>query len=189
MYTHGGRTPASAYRTPAEGFQGTQVLLAHIPTMADQSTVHALFDDEDANIIVRSSDGVDFRLYKNVLAKASPVFRDMFTATSLTKQLFRKSGPANDLALGKCGDTRRTLSSLLPRRAPGVYRVRTLACRAGSGGKVRHSIPRWKPEGVLRPFLGFRAPAHLRDRVLPAIPRNHSRCREASARGPRVRCA
>lgn len=79
MYTHGGRTPASAYRTPAEGFQGTQVLLAHIPTMADQSTVHALFDDEDANIIVRSSDGVDFRLYKNVLAKASPVFRDMFT--------------------------------------------------------------------------------------------------------------
>ncbi|KAI0779444.1 hypothetical protein C8Q74DRAFT_692093 [Fomes fomentarius] len=47
--------------------------------MADQSTVRAPFDDADANIIVRSSDGVDFRLYKNVLAKASPVFRDMFT--------------------------------------------------------------------------------------------------------------
>ncbi|KAI0744118.1 hypothetical protein C8Q80DRAFT_880048 [Daedaleopsis nitida] len=37
------------------------------------------FDDADADVIFRSSDGVDFRLYKVVLAKASPVFQGMFT--------------------------------------------------------------------------------------------------------------
>ncbi|GBE80623.1 hypothetical protein SCP_0303380 [Sparassis crispa] len=37
------------------------------------------FDDADADIIIRSSDGVDFRVYKVVLSKASPVFKDMFT--------------------------------------------------------------------------------------------------------------
>ena len=35
------------------------------------------FDDEDADIIFRSSDNVEFRLYKVILAKASPVFRTM----------------------------------------------------------------------------------------------------------------
>ena len=37
------------------------------------------FDDADADIIFRSSDHIDFRLYKVILAKASPVFREMFT--------------------------------------------------------------------------------------------------------------
>ncbi|KAI0829850.1 hypothetical protein BC628DRAFT_1487398 [Trametes gibbosa] len=37
------------------------------------------FDDDDADVIFRSCDGVEFRLYKNVAAKASSVFRDMFT--------------------------------------------------------------------------------------------------------------
>ncbi|KAI1795626.1 hypothetical protein LXA43DRAFT_1090787 [Ganoderma leucocontextum] len=35
------------------------------------------FDDEDAGITFRSSDDVDFRLYRVILAKASPVFRTM----------------------------------------------------------------------------------------------------------------
>ncbi|PIL35931.1 hypothetical protein GSI_01591 [Ganoderma sinense ZZ0214-1] len=39
--------------------------------------LRAPFDDEDADIIFRSSDGVDFRLYRVILAKASPVFRTM----------------------------------------------------------------------------------------------------------------
>ncbi|KAI0745925.1 hypothetical protein C8Q76DRAFT_44693 [Earliella scabrosa] len=37
------------------------------------------FDDEDADIVFRSADGVDFRLYKVIVAKASSVFRDMLT--------------------------------------------------------------------------------------------------------------
>lgn len=37
------------------------------------------FDDADGDIVVRSSDEIAFRLYKNILAKASPIFRGMFT--------------------------------------------------------------------------------------------------------------
>ncbi|KAI0744116.1 hypothetical protein C8Q80DRAFT_879771 [Daedaleopsis nitida] len=40
------------------------------------------FDDPDADIIVRSSDDVKFRLYKVILAKASPVFRAMLQKCS-----------------------------------------------------------------------------------------------------------
>ena len=38
----------------------------------------APFDDADATVIFRSSDGVTFHLYKDVMAKASPIMRDMF---------------------------------------------------------------------------------------------------------------
>ncbi|THH14647.1 hypothetical protein EW146_g5717 [Bondarzewia mesenterica] len=37
------------------------------------------FDDADADVILRSSDHTDFRVYKAILAKASPFFRDMFS--------------------------------------------------------------------------------------------------------------
>lgn len=37
------------------------------------------FDDADADVILRSSDGVDFRVYKVILAKASLFFKDMFS--------------------------------------------------------------------------------------------------------------
>ncbi|KAJ7716947.1 hypothetical protein B0H16DRAFT_1388528, partial [Mycena metata] len=39
----------------------------------------APFDDEDADMILRSSDLVDFRVHKLFLSKASLVFRDMIT--------------------------------------------------------------------------------------------------------------
>ncbi|KAK7023344.1 BTB domain-containing protein [Favolaschia claudopus] len=38
------------------------------------------FDSIDADVIFRTSDGVDFRLHKTVLSLASPLLRDMFTA-------------------------------------------------------------------------------------------------------------
>jgi BTB/POZ domain len=38
-----------------------------------------LFDIPDANLIIRSSDSVDFRVHKPVLAMASPVFKDLFS--------------------------------------------------------------------------------------------------------------
>jgi hypothetical protein len=37
------------------------------------------FDDADADTILRSADDLDFRVYRVILSKASPVFRDMFT--------------------------------------------------------------------------------------------------------------
>jgi hypothetical protein len=37
------------------------------------------FDDTDADTILRSIDNLDFRVYRVILSKASPVFRDMFT--------------------------------------------------------------------------------------------------------------
>jgi hypothetical protein len=37
------------------------------------------FDVPDANIIIRSSDLVDFRVHKSVLALASPFFRDLLS--------------------------------------------------------------------------------------------------------------
>lgn len=43
------------------------------------ASVRAPFDDADADIIFRSSDGVDFRLYKVIVAKASQTFRGMLT--------------------------------------------------------------------------------------------------------------
>ena len=37
------------------------------------------FDDADADVIFRSSDGVRFQAYRVILSKASPFFRDMFS--------------------------------------------------------------------------------------------------------------
>ncbi|KAI0321898.1 hypothetical protein OF83DRAFT_1033272, partial [Amylostereum chailletii] len=50
------------------------------PDLTQIRDAGAPFDDADADIIVRSSDGVDFRLYKAILIKASHAFRDMFAA-------------------------------------------------------------------------------------------------------------
>ncbi|OJA08967.1 hypothetical protein AZE42_06843 [Rhizopogon vesiculosus] len=49
--------------------------------MSDEktSTAQAPFDNHDCDIILRSCDGVDFRVFKLILSLASPVFRDMFT--------------------------------------------------------------------------------------------------------------
>ncbi|KAL5501382.1 hypothetical protein ACEPAH_8642 [Sanghuangporus vaninii] len=41
--------------------------------------VPALFDNAEGDIILRSSDKVDFRVFKVILALASPVFKDIFT--------------------------------------------------------------------------------------------------------------
>ncbi|KAK7684440.1 hypothetical protein QCA50_012387 [Cerrena zonata] len=42
-------------------------------------TAQAPFDDTTASIVLRSSDGVDFYVYKEILKCASPFFRDMFS--------------------------------------------------------------------------------------------------------------
>ena len=46
----------------------------------------APFDDERADLILRSGDGVHFRVFKIVLSLASPIFADMFSTPSPTSQ-------------------------------------------------------------------------------------------------------
>ena len=41
--------------------------------------VQAPFDDAEADVILRSSDGVDFRVHKLLLSLVSTFFRDMFS--------------------------------------------------------------------------------------------------------------
>jgi hypothetical protein len=43
------------------------------------SSPHDTFDVPDANLIIQSSDLVNFRVHKPVLAMASPVFKDLFS--------------------------------------------------------------------------------------------------------------
>ena len=85
------------------------------------------FDDTDADTILRSVDELDFRVYRVILSKASPVFRDMFT--------FPHPGPHKDdddhkdgLPLVRLPESGMTLSMLLyaiypvsPSHAPPPY--------------------------------------------------------------------
>ncbi|KAJ8591847.1 hypothetical protein M405DRAFT_764399 [Rhizopogon salebrosus TDB-379] len=43
------------------------------------STAQAPFDDPNGDVTLRSSDGVDFHVFKFILSFVSPVFKDMFT--------------------------------------------------------------------------------------------------------------
>ncbi|KAJ7195846.1 hypothetical protein B0H12DRAFT_987374, partial [Mycena haematopus] len=45
---------------------------------SSRSIVSAPFDDVDADVILRSSDDIDFHVYRLVLCLASSVFKDMF---------------------------------------------------------------------------------------------------------------
>jgi hypothetical protein len=85
------------------------------------------FDDTDADTILRSVDDLDFRVYRVIMSKASPVFRDMFT--------FPHPGPHEDdddhkdgLPLVRLPESSMTLSMLLyaiypvsPSHAPPPY--------------------------------------------------------------------
>ena len=50
-----------------------------IPDTSDPSFVPLLLNVPDASIIVRSSDQVNFRVHKSLLAMSSPFFEDMFS--------------------------------------------------------------------------------------------------------------
>jgi len=47
--------------------------------MSSPHTADAPFDDTDTDIVLRTSDNVDFHVFKTILSLASPVFKDMFT--------------------------------------------------------------------------------------------------------------
>jgi hypothetical protein len=47
--------------------------------VGETSTAQAPFDNPDCDIILRSTDAVDFHVFKLILSLASPLFKDMFT--------------------------------------------------------------------------------------------------------------
>lgn len=66
------------------------------------------FDDADADITIRSSDDVDFRAYKVILAMASPVFQSMFTLPDTPAESAPASPPTVTLS-----ETASTVEQLL----------------------------------------------------------------------------
>ena len=54
-----------------------------------------LFADADADIILRSSDNVDFLVHRLILSKASPVFSDILTIPSSTSHSDGGGKPPN----------------------------------------------------------------------------------------------
>ncbi|EIW79744.1 hypothetical protein CONPUDRAFT_74098 [Coniophora puteana RWD-64-598 SS2] len=53
--------------------------LLNPPIMSSPHIDNAPFDATDADIVLRTSDNVDFHVFKAILSLASPVFKDMFT--------------------------------------------------------------------------------------------------------------
>jgi len=76
------------------------------------------FDDADADVILRSSDDIHFYVYKAILAKASPFFRDILTMGQpkkdyvVDKRASRIPGGV-DAAVISVSHTSRTLAHLL----------------------------------------------------------------------------
>lgn len=71
-------------------------------------------------VILKSSDGVEFKVYKNILALASPLFREMFTLpqsidTNDTGELMDAKGekPTSDVQVVDVTETSKTLDILL----------------------------------------------------------------------------
>ena len=72
--------------------------LQHISSPGSPTAFGPPFDDNDADIILRSSDQVEFLVYKVILSKASPVFKTMFSLPQPATDTTQNSRPIVDLA-------------------------------------------------------------------------------------------
>lgn len=85
--------------------------------MSDPSVASAPFDDfslPSGGIILKSADGVEFKVYKNILALTSPVFRDMFTLPQIEeaeKDAAKEGGGGSDVV--EVSESSSTLQALL----------------------------------------------------------------------------
>ena len=52
--------------------------MTHMSVVLAVSTADPPFDKETTDLILRTSDHVEFHVWKGILAEASPVFEDMF---------------------------------------------------------------------------------------------------------------
>jgi hypothetical protein len=68
--------PCRNFRGPYPGIIGPSIALRDMLQPAE-NCASAPFDDPNADIIIRSCDGVQFRTYKLLLSLASPIFKDM----------------------------------------------------------------------------------------------------------------
>ncbi|TCD62591.1 hypothetical protein EIP91_006665, partial [Steccherinum ochraceum] len=75
------------------------------------------FDVQDADVILTSSDGVEFTFYKNILRLTSPVFADMFSVCESTPYLLqhlsesgdRSQSPPAQVSVSETSQTLRTV--------------------------------------------------------------------------------
>lgn len=82
--------------------------------------LHPEYNDPDADIIVRSSDGGLYRLYKVMLAKASPIMKDTFTLPPSSHSAEGEGGPIDGLPVVNITEDSETLNKLLLFIYPGA---------------------------------------------------------------------
>lgn len=85
------------------------------PSVAIRDAPHPFNDpDGDADVILRSADGIDFRVHKLFLSKASHAFRDMFSAPLVQPMSGSNSDSQRDgLPIIPVTETEKSLSILL----------------------------------------------------------------------------
>ncbi|OBZ74921.1 hypothetical protein A0H81_05180 [Grifola frondosa] len=79
----------------------------------DMAPASSPFDRADADIIIRSSDGVDFRVHKTTLAMSSPLFDGMFNVPQPATLADEDTHPESGLPLLRFTEDHQTLDSLL----------------------------------------------------------------------------
>ena len=94
------------------------------PELLSPNLAKAPFDDPRADLILRSSDGVNFHVIKVILSLASPIFADMFTLPSPPAS----QNPNGDPTTVLCSEDAETLDLALrhcyPIRSPDVAKLR-----------------------------------------------------------------
>ncbi|OBZ74808.1 hypothetical protein A0H81_05205 [Grifola frondosa] len=71
------------------------------------------FDRDDADVVLRSSDNVDFRVHRMILSVASPVFKDMFHIPPPAALAVEDTHPETGLPLVQLAEDSRTLDNFL----------------------------------------------------------------------------
>ena len=101
------------------------------------------FDEADADVILRSSDHVDFRVHKVILSLASPVFKDIFNM-SQPPHLTDTDEPHNDLQVIAVEEDADTLDFVLrniyPVPSPIVAKMDDLRFVLGPSQKYRFKV-------------------------------------------------
>ncbi|KIM90357.1 hypothetical protein PILCRDRAFT_812095 [Piloderma croceum F 1598] len=126
----------------------------------------APFDDPDADIIIRSSDNVDFRVFKMFLSYASPIFRDMFALPQVSKG--ENSNEMRDgLPIVQVTEEKETLEKLLSMCYPmAVVGPPELGALENVHGLLEAAI-KYNVEGVEKRVRGWLvAPRFLADNPL-----------------------
>lgn len=111
-------------------------------TSSTSKVAVAPFDDSSADVILRSSDGVDFHVYKIILSLSSSVFQSMFTLP----QPSSPSTPVSMVPVVEMAEHSSVLTPLL--RA--CYPARYADAQAESDAQTADAVPRSPhPTGIL----------------------------------------